>query len=226
MPPPPPDVDGNGAPPPPTRREEDSRRKAHIAADGRAEAHLLNGLLENPDAYYLMNGKLREVAAGDEKMLRGPLAPFSGQDFSRTGLRALMELFLEALEQDDYDVPEYIALYVDESLKEEMALVAENRLLAKLQDPVAVAQGDLERVIQKIQRAGLIIDERNDLISQAIRVRCRRLNREREELRLAQMNAYANGDNDYADICATQIDLLARAVYLLELEEKQVSRLY
>ncbi|MEL7235796.1 MAG: hypothetical protein AAGK74_14930, partial [Chloroflexota bacterium] len=81
-------------------------------------------------------------------------------------------------------------------------------------------------VMEKIQRSGVIVDPRSDLIARALRMRCRRLMREREELRLVQMNATRSGDHDEADTCADRIDRLARAVHLLEIEEKQVASLY
>ncbi|MEO1442791.1 MAG: toprim domain-containing protein, partial [Chloroflexota bacterium] len=201
------------------------RRAASLTNDAKVEAHLLHGLIHHPDVYYRVNGKLHEVLLNNET-LAPALVPFGVEDFSRTELRELMVLYMEALEQDDMDITAYILTYTDDALTAELEMVLEDRMQAIMQDEKRVARGDLARVMEKIQRSGVIVDPRSDLIARALRMRCRRLMREREELRLVQMNATRSGDHDEADTCADRIDRLARAVHLLEIEEKQVASLY
>jgi DNA primase len=224
----PPPIDYDAAPKtaaPVQKKTTPKRRPAIFSADARIEAHLLYGLISNPDVYYRINGKLRECADNHD-LLVPALAPFGAEDFSRTELQAIMGVYLDALEQDDMEVQAYVLTNTDESLTPELEMVLEDRMEASMHDEKRVARGDLQRVMEKIQRAGGIVDRRSDLISQALRLRCRRLSREREELRLVQMNALASEDHDESDACARQIDMLARSVHLLEIEEKQVARLY
>ncbi|MEM6284504.1 MAG: toprim domain-containing protein, partial [Chloroflexota bacterium] len=229
--PPPADEDNDG--PPPRDYGEDvqpgqakpAARRAPLTNDAKVEAHLLHGLIHHPDVYYRVNGKLHEVLLTDET-LAPALAAFGADDFSRTELRELMALYLQALEQDDMDIRAYILTYTDDALTAELEMVLEDRMQAIMHDEKRVARGDLERVLEKIQRTGVIVDPRSDLIARALRLRCRRLMREREELRLVQMNALTDSDYDTSDACASQIDILARAMHLLEIEEKQVASLY
>lgn len=97
---------------------------------------------------------------------------------------------------------------------------------APLKDPSRVSKRDLEHVMKRIQRAGLVVDEQQDCIAQALRLRRRRLERERDELRLKQTNAYNRRDTEQEDRFGERIDLLARAVHCLEMATRQVSRLY
>jgi hypothetical protein len=173
-----------------------------------------------------VNGRLREVAGGDELLIKTAMAPLSPADFSHTGLRALMDLFVQALGQDDMDIEDYILAHADGVLHDELHAVLSNQFDSKLNDTSAVAPGDRDRILEKIQRSGVVMDPIRDMIAQAFRLRCRRLMREREELRLVQANAISSGDADQSEQCAAQLDLLARAVHRLEIEEKQVARLY
>ncbi len=192
----------------------------------RSEAHLLNQLLQHPEVYYRVNGKLHEAAHGDEQLINGAMRALGVADFDHTGLRALMDLFLQSLNQDEMDTVDYVIAHAGDELRDELELVLTNSLEAKLGDTAAVAPGDLRRVLEKIQRSGVMMDPTRDLMAQAIRLRCRRLRREREELRLIQANATRERDTHQVESCIRQIDLLGRAVHLLEAEERQVARLY
>jgi DNA primase len=218
----PPDIEVRQAQPAPPRPAP-----PHPAnADTRLEAHLLHGLLNHPNAYYRINGKLREVAADNPHLMQSALAPLGLQDFSRTDMRVLMSTFVAALEQDDLEVVAYMLVYTDEALHPSLEMALQDQMQAKLDDPTAVAQGDLERVMNRIQRAGVMIDPQIDIIAQAMRLRGKRLMREREELRLVQKNALHDGDPDQADACAGQIDKLAQAAHALQMAAHQVARLY
>ena len=238
---PPPTVD-YGEPPP--ESEEDAEADADLPplefrkakatprrtlppdAHTQVEASVLNGLLHEPAVYYRVNGKLRELATGDIQLSEGPLAPFGTADFRSTGLRGLMEVFQHALQQDEQDVLAYIEEQCEDALTDELALAQRDQLKAVLQDVGRVSKGDLQHVEKRIQRAGMIIDQQSDVIVRAMRLRCKRLIREKDELKLLQDNAYKNESYEEADACADRIDLLARAVHLLEVAQRQVSRLY
>jgi DNA primase len=215
----PPPLDFDAAPAP-------RRQRQPMSADTRLETHLLHRLIQKADVYYEVNGRLREVAGGDELLIKTAMAPLSPADFSHTGLRALMDLFVQALGQDDMDIEDYILAHADGVLHDELHAVLSNQFDSKLNDTSAVAPGDRDRILEKIQRSGVVMDPIRDMIAQAFRLRCRRLMREREELRLVQANAISSGDADQSEQCAAQLDLLARAVHRLEIEEKQVARLY
>ena len=137
------------------------------SATQRVEAHLLNGLLQNPDVYYRVNGKLREVAGEDEQLRAELLTPLGGMDFAHEQYRALMELFLQSLAQDEQDVAEYMENHATDDLADDLDAVRHNQMEAPLKDPSRVSKRDLEHVMKRIQRAGLVVDEQQDCIAQA-----------------------------------------------------------
>lgn len=196
-----------------------------ISQDAHLEAHMLHSLLNYAEGYYRVNGKLREAANQNEALLNGAMQPFGLADFTQPGMRALMALFLKALKQDELEVRDYVIDHADQHLVEELEMVFEDRLQAKFQAPT-ISAGDYRLVRAQSKRSGMQIDPRQDVVSQAIRLRCRRLNREREEYRLVQMSALQSGDQEQAEACADHLDQLARAVHMLEIEERQVSRLF
>jgi DNA primase len=233
---PPPAADDDDMPPPldhsepvPTQAAPSprmARPPKPLSASLRSEAHFLNQLLQHPDVYYRINGKFHEAANGDEQLFNRAMRPLGVADFEHTGLRALMAIFLQSMEQDEMDAADYVIAHAGDELREELEIVLTNALEAKLGDPAAVAPGDLRAVLDKMQRSGMLLDPTRDLMAQAIRLRCRRLRRERDEHRLMQTNATHEHDMAQVDSCIRQIDLLGRAVHLLEIQERRVARLY
>ncbi|MFZ4814415.1 MAG: DNA primase [Phototrophicaceae bacterium] len=195
-----------------------------MTAQWQAEAHLLLNLLDIPNLYYKINGKLRELGV-QQPELAGVLTPLRGEDFTHTGMRGLLALFIESLYQDDLPVSDYVAASASGDLQDALTFVMVNALTVKLKDPSKVGQRDLMQVHDQIRRSGGGAKPEHDIVAQGIRLRARRLMREREELLLMQRGAQAEGDHDLIGHCTEQLPRLARAVHVLATEEQALQRL-
>src|SRR5262249_12699037 len=92
-----------------TARPAPVRRSRPLHEDAPMEAYCLKVLLREPAAYYTVNRRLKEiieknaeqthVATYRQVLLDGPLAEWGIDDFRHTDGRAVMQLFLEALNQ-------------------------------------------------------------------------------------------------------------------------------
>ena len=230
----PPPITAYGAPPPPGSEEpppldhgaQATARPRRRSVSAYAEAHILNQLIEHPEVYYRINRKLQEAANNNPCLVEDVMASFGDRDFENTGLRQLMNIFLEAHEQDEMDILEYVLAHADEALQSELDLILTNRLERKVQPASTTHRGDLAVVKQNVRFGGALSDPTRDMIAQALRLRCRRINRERHQLQLLQANAEAEGDTDRAETCMQQLDMLATAMHRLETEVNEVARLY
>lgn len=224
--PPPRQFDGEGARPAPADTPAPVQRPSYLSQDVKTEAHMLHMLCRYPEAYYRINGKMREIAAGDARFSEWSLMPLGVEDFSRSGFRLIMGVFLAALRQDEQDVGEFVTANTPPALEEELALIAVDRTRERLDNPRVVAQRDLKQIVAQVQRVGGLIDTQQDVVAMGLRLRLKRLNRERDELRLMQMSASQQGEFDEMARYTEQLTLLSQATDRLSLAEKQVSRLY
>ena len=178
------------------------------------EEFCLSVLLKNPDFLYQVNRKLRELAAEDEDLLRGPLGDLSANDFTQSQYRALMVFLQDSMTQDDMAPMEYLGLALDEDLR------AEVRSLL-VPDPDAVSdrmngnfQVDLNDIFRRgSQKARPGFSLKDELVVRALQLRLQRLDNERVEMQYLQEEAQngAERDEQYNDQIRAKIMLSMRA---------------
>lgn len=179
------------------------------------EAYCLRALFEQPDAYYAINRKLRELASQLPNGTRAPLDDFSSEDFSRTAYRELMTNFEEALAQDEIDFVEYLRQHLDDSLLGELNAIMLDQNEAYALRVGQRLPGDLAASIKINERQQLLLDVSAELIEMALRLRERRLARERQEL------AYLEIEGETARV---MYELAAASLHAKHLIDMEISK--
>jgi DNA primase len=153
------------------------------------ESQCLRLLLQEPMAFYSINRKLRELAGDRRDLLDGPLADYCADDFSSTDTRALMQAFVDALEQDDLDTLDYLQLRADISLQTHLQSLMADEIHGMKARVRSAHTADLEFIYKQTHRhlEGTAIH--HEIIGIALGLRLKRLQREREELSFLQMDA-------------------------------------
>ncbi|MBN8590433.1 MAG: DNA primase [Anaerolineae bacterium] len=196
------------------------RRVSEAVAE--AERHCLRILIRQPDAFYAVNRKLRELARGQRDLATGPLADWDGEDFNHSEYRALMNLFKLALEQDEFELYDFLR----EQAGAALALAFETLLTEDQDDLRARVKGnflaDADVFWQRNQRAVASVNVTNDLIEKALQLRTARLKRESEELAFLQLDAQANHDDAASFQFQTRIFQISQARRLIESEINRV----
>jgi DNA primase len=188
------------------------------------EEYCLRVLFRRPEAFYAVSRKLRQLAGTNRALLDGPLSDWCAEDFSHTDYRALMSIFQDAVQQDEADWFDYVQGQMDESLTPHLeAILADDldgvhtRLRNGLKADVNVSW---DRGLRNIAS----VDLSAELVEKALRLRIKRLQREREELCFLQIDALANNDAAAEEQFQRQIDLSSIAKGLIEAElQKQMS---
>lgn len=196
------------------------RRVSEAVAE--AERHCLRILIRQPDAFYAVNRKLRELARGQRDLASGPLADWDGEDFNHSEYRALMNLFKLGLEQDEFELYDFLR----EQAGAALALAFETLLTEDQDDLRARVKGnflaDADVFWQRNQRAVASVNVTNDLIEKALQLRTARLKREGEELAFLQLDAQANHDDAASFQFQTRIFQISQARRLIESEINRV----
>ncbi len=199
-------------------------RPTHITPEMRIEAHFLHRLFkvqeQDGSLHFQINRRFREIAQGDSSLIADALGMLSHKDFSYMGFQRLMILFIEGINQEDEMLFPYIEARLDEMLRMDYQLVGINQLEKKLANPHKISQSDLERVLKQVQRNGATVSLHSDVMVQAIALRKRRINRDKQELH--QLHLAAQRDQDLETILriTKQIDYYAHALDLLYREER------
>ena len=77
-------------------------------AERAIELYCLSLLIKNPNLLYLVNRRLRELAGGDDDLLRGPLRALGVEDFTQSEYRILMAHLQDSMAQDGREPLEYL----------------------------------------------------------------------------------------------------------------------
>ena len=196
---------GTTAPAPPAAKEPLTRA---------IEAFCLGVLLKNPNLLYQVNRKLRELAAEDDDLLRGPLGELNASDFTQSQYRALMVFLQESLAQDDMEPMQYLGQVLEEDLRAELRALL-------IPDPDAVSDRikgnfrvDLNDIFRRgSQKARPGFSLQDELIVRALQLRLQRLETERVEMQYLQEEAQNGSDRDeqYNDQIRAKIMLSMRA---------------
>ena len=178
------------------------------------EEFCLSVLLKDPDLLYQVNRKLRELAAEDEDLLKGPLAELSANDFTQSQYRALMAFLQSSMAQDDMAPMEHLALALDDDLS-----AAVRALL--ISDPDAVSDRingnfrvDLNDIFRRgSQKARPGFSLKDELIVRALQLRLQRLDNERVEMQYLQEEAQNGSERDeqFSEQIRSKIMLSMRA---------------
>ncbi|MBK8033781.1 MAG: DNA primase [Chloroflexi bacterium] len=153
---------------------------APILADDKPPLELdcLRILFTQPDLYYHVNRKFRELA-GDNPLLQATLSDLSSEDFTRTAYRTLMQLFMVAVAQDEMDFAAYVRTHLPSELFDELNSVLADQW-AELRGRVTFG-ADLD-MIRQDKRTARTVDPSVDLIVKVLLLRRARLERERQEM--------------------------------------------
>ena len=142
------------------------------------ELDCLHILFTQPDLYYHINRKFRELA-GDHPLLQSTLSDFSADDFTRTAYRALMDTFMVAVAQDEMDFASYVRTHLAPELFEELDAILADQW-EELRSRVTFG-ADLD-MIRQDKRTVRPVEVGVDVILKALQLRRARIERERQEL--------------------------------------------
>ena len=210
----PPELDDEGMPVYTAPRPKPATRDS-----GRWEAVCLRGLLRDPDLIYQINRRLREVASFDSRLVDGPLCDFGVGDFLNVHYQTLVGVFLEALEQDDYDPVDYVNSHLEDMVKQ---ILVDDMVLADDGELVGVSvrnrfAADRQDIFKRANGAG----DRNQILKVALNMRLQRLKRESEELRF---HIQEMGDAAFDSDFHRQYTISVRAFQLLDNELKSLGQ--
>ncbi len=182
------------------------------------EIQCLRILLRQPAALYAANRVLRALADNERPLLDGPLTELCPEDFLHSESRAIMQAFLEALEQVEAEPIVYLREQIDPSLAPHLKAI-----LTDDKDTVhsrirGMMSADLQLVWQNNQRALASVDASTELVEKALRLRGDRLKREREVLSLLQVDAAVAQDDNASMIYTQQIILSKTAKQRIDAE--------
>ena len=198
MPEQPPEPWGDDYPPLPPEAEfahEPENRASSPAGGNRLapraiEPYCLSLLLKNPNLIYMVNRKLRELARGDDDLLRGPLGALGAEDFTQSQYRVLMTHLQDSMTQDDREPHSYLAAVVGDDLRPDYEALLVGTPEAVSQSIGRNFQVDLNDIFKRRPLHGALHkSERDELICRALQLRLARLENERVEMQYLQEEA-------------------------------------
>ena len=152
------------------------------------EAYCLRVLFLNPKLIYDVNRKFRELAGDQPALADGVLCDLSPDDFTRTSYRVLMDIFMQAIGQDEQDVNDFFQSALTPDLLDELAILLADEwedLRPRLRHGLSA---DLMIVIKQMERFSSAVDMSAELVEKALRLRIQRLQRERQEMVYLEMD--------------------------------------
>jgi len=178
------------------------------------EEFCLSVLLKDPDLLYQVNRKLRELAAEDEDLLRGPLAELSADDFTQSQYRALMAFLQSSMAQDDMAPMDYLGLVLDDDLRAAVRalLISEPDAVSdRINGNFRVDLNDIFRRGSQKARPGFSL--KDELIVRALQLRLQRLDNERVEMQYLQEETQNGSERDeqFSEQIRSKIMLSMRA---------------
>ncbi len=182
-------------------------------------------LLRQPDLYFRINRKFRELAREQQVLVKGPLGELSVEDFQHSDYRAIIQTLHVALRQDDHEPLTFLRdqltpslLPVLDRLFMEEADTVRERLRQRFDGDAIISWREHER-----RKVG-VVEPEIELIDKVLRLRKQRLEREIQEMQYLQMEAIQQDDEPGSEGYIQMIMLTARAKRLIETELKELSR--
>ena len=217
----PPPLDYDSLEPPPEDDEDDAIQiiPDAVIPDSKVDARCLRILFENPDLYYQVNRRFRELANGNEALHQGPLDAVGEADFSRVEDQQLMQMFQVAVQQHEMEVVDYLREHIDFSLQQRLGqiLVTDGEQIRhNLKNRFGA---ELQHIIKQVERQSEA-KPAVEIIEKAVILRKQRLEQEMNEIRFMQMQ---EDDPDLSLHLSMQVALRKQAKQLLdqELQEQQ-----
>jgi hypothetical protein len=218
--PPPPDWESDAEWSAPVVTPAAPRKAADIRESG-LELQCLRLVVREPMAYYAVNRKLRELAKDNRDLMEDALADWNADDFNHSDLRALMAEFLTALAQDELEPLDYLRLRADYALQISLDVILADDLMGMRNRVRESHVADMQQVWDRNRRTVEAVNAQEQLIEKALRLRARRLQREREDLVFLQMDALNQNDDDLLMRCTRNVKMLNQAQQLLDAELRQ-----
>ncbi len=188
------------------------------------ELHCLRTLFANPELVYAVNRKLRELANDNPAMSDGPLADLNAYDFTRTEYQAMISVFVDAVNQHDLDVLDYMQSNLDPVVKGVFKQIM-------VGDPEHVKgrvgerrfNGDFVSIWKKHERRYYVDTQDEEFIGKTLQLRVQRLRRELDEMSFAQRDSQNNNHEPSALELGMRIVLSTQAKTKLEAEISTLS---
>ncbi|MDW8171104.1 MAG: DNA primase [Anaerolineae bacterium] len=181
-----------------------------------AEGYCLRLLLQETSLFFEVRRHFNELAADDEALRRGALAPFGTDDFSQGDYRALMAVLEQALDQIDLSPLDFLRQHADPALSAEIdaLLVEEDAWLAR---PIKGLSSDQMAIYKTLaMRARPPRSRQNDALRRTLEVRRARLRREQQELMFLIREANLSGDGHALASLSEQVLPMLRALRKLD----------
>ncbi|HLU09589.1 MAG TPA: DNA primase [Oceanobacillus sp.] len=155
---------------------------ASSSSKPKLERYCLRILFSQPELFYHVNRRFRELCGDNEELVQGPLSDLCAEDFTYSAYQALMMVFEEALAQDDMEPLEYL----EQQLTPELLAEVEDIFRDDLDDMRPLLRNglsaDLAMVRKQGERSASVIDIQMELIEKSLELRQRRLGRVRQEI--------------------------------------------
>jgi hypothetical protein len=169
----------------------------------------------------VVNRKIRELAEGKAVLLSGPLAEWGARDFVQTTYHALMVGFEAAIGQDEQDPLDFLRATLNPVLRAEMEAIMVDDLDILQEQVRHRFTPELLAAWNQTRRFTSALNPAAELVESALRLRVRRLGREREELRFLQID----DENDAETVHRIVLSIQAKNLIDAELQ-RQMSPLH
>jgi DNA primase len=146
------------------------------------ERYCLRILFAQPELFYHVNRKFRELSGDNAELAQGPLSDLCSEDFTYNTYQALMLAFEEALTQDDMEPLEYLERQLTPELVAEVQDIFRDdfdEMRPLLRNGLSA---DLTMVQKQSERSINAVDVHVELIQKTLELRQRRLGRVRQEI--------------------------------------------
>jgi DNA primase len=146
------------------------------------ERYCLRILFAQPELFYHVNRKFRELSGDNAELAQGPLSDLCSEDFTYNTYQALMLAFEEALTQDDMEPLEYLERQLTPELVAEVQDIFRDdfdEMRPLLRNGLSA---DLTMVQKQSERSINAVDVHVELIQKTLELRLRRLGRVRQEI--------------------------------------------
>ena len=150
--------------------------------DQKRERDFLGNLLRQPDLIYRINRAFRELAAGDLALLHGPLEAFGAMDLVNRDCSSLLQGLQLALKQDELPVLAWLQEHGDATQRETLQQLERETPASDLDNARTVMRQGFGADLPVVVKRADAVDWQRELLRTALRLRLRRLERERREL--------------------------------------------
>lgn len=193
------------------------------STDYRLEHHCMTFLVEQPERWYQINRRLRQLAANDSRMTDGPLRDFGPKDFLDAGFQTLWQVIFDSLAQDELDPAHYLEQSCEGSVRvvyDYLRQPEQDRASSILKARMEADTVSSWKQFQKLN-AGVFGGSQDEPINAALRLRVACLQREGEALQSLVREATEEGDTGHAMYLTQQAALVGMARHRIDADLKK-----